>query len=355
MAEERLREREQRLRLAVEAATAGACDLDIAQQCIHFSGKAAQIFGLGEATEVMLDDFLTKLHPEDAAKVSAMFAAAACGHGHYQEEFRVVINHGATRWIHLRMAPHLQGEGPPRIVGIAIDITLAKTAQIQIQDLLAQTQELLAQKETLVREIDHRVKNSLQLAASTLSAQARSERDPRVRRGLRHAEQRLFAMAQVHKIIQEAEHVGEVRLGDQIEQLAMEFNQLSDSVVQIETYGDDVCLPARKAVSLSVIVNELLMNVLKHTAEQEKVHVQIEWRLRESELFLTLRDDGPGMTEGVANGFGSRMISALVVQLAGSLTVHSDPKGTRYEIIVPLDHLTAVQREVTGGRKPRSR
>jgi PAS domain S-box-containing protein len=332
-AESHLSEREQRLRLALDAAAAGAWDLDVARQRIRFSGQAARVFGLEDAAEVPVAGFLARLHPDDVPRVSAMLRTSPGGDAQHEEEFRIRRDDGLVRWVHTRAAWYQEDEEPPRIVGIAIDVTRAKTAQIRIE-------ELLAQKETLVHEIDHRVKNSLQLAASTLSAQARSEKDPRVRRGLQQAEQRLFAMAKVHKIIQEAEHAGEVPLGVQIEQLAAEFDQLSNSLVQVEAHGGEVYLPARKAVSLSVIVNELLMNVLKHTSSQEQVHVEIGWYLNNSELIMTLRDDGPGMPESdrAGEGFGTRMIFALVKQLAGSLAVRSDHTGTAYEIRVPLDN-----------------
>jgi two-component sensor histidine kinase len=341
-AEALLAEREQRLRLTLEAAEAGAWDLDVPRQRLRCHDLCAQILDFGHRPEISLDDFLAKLHREDAAEVSSKFTRmlANPSEGFYQSSFRIVLGDGSLRWIHMRTAPYLRHDGP-RIVGVAMDVTRAREAQMKIQELLAQTQELLSQKETLVREIDHRVKNSLQLAASTLSVQARLEKDGRVRHGLMQAEQRLHAMAQVHKIIQESEYVGEVSFGTQVEKLAAEFAQLSESMVDIECHGDKVFLPPRKALSLAVIVNELLMNVLKHTGSQQRVHVAIAWHLHKTQLVLTVRDDGPGMPENASesgDGFGKRMILGLVKQLKGSLKVHSDHTGTSYEITVPLPH-----------------
>lgn len=341
-AEAQLAERQQRLHLALEAAEAGAWDLDVPRRCLRCHDLCARILDFGDRSELLLDNFLAKVHPEDAAEVSGKFAhmLANPSEGFYQDSFRIVLSDGSIRWIHMRAAPYLSRD-EPRIVGIAMNVTRGREAQRQIRDLLAQTQELLAQKETLIHEIDHRVKNSLQLAASTLSVQARLEKDNRIRRGLKQAEQRLHAMAQVHKIIQESEDVGEVSFGIQMEKLAAEFAQLSESTVEIECHGDRVLLPARKAVSLAVIVNELLMNILKHTTSQRRVHVAMEWHLHDTQLVLTVRDDGPGMPEDASesgDGFGRRMILGLVKQLKGSLKVHSDRTGTCYEITVPLPH-----------------
>ena len=130
-AEQALRESEQRLRVAIEAAQLGLWRLDLEESRLQFSPFCCDLFDLPKGTSGLhLDDWKGKLHPEDREAAWVDMARSAERMCAYESEYRVIQADGATRWIFAKGQPFSrEDEMPLRVVGIAQDITHRKLAE----------------------------------------------------------------------------------------------------------------------------------------------------------------------------------------------------------------------------------
>lgn len=129
-----LRESEQRMELAADAAQLGLWAWDVRQDRIWATAKCREMFGFGPTDSLALDRFLSALHAEDRDAVRRSVSAAAAGDGDYEQEYRVVLPDGAVRWIAARgQAEFNGGRQAVRLRGISIDITARKQTEEEIQ------------------------------------------------------------------------------------------------------------------------------------------------------------------------------------------------------------------------------
>lgn len=127
-----LRESEQRLTLAVEAAQLGIWIRDLARNEIWASEKWRGLFGFTKSEPLELERILKKLHPDDREAVTQTLAKAVAGHGSYETEYRIVLPDGQVRWIASRGRVESNGDGRPVLLrGASLDITTRKQAEAE--------------------------------------------------------------------------------------------------------------------------------------------------------------------------------------------------------------------------------
>lgn len=194
----------------------------------------------------------------------------------------------------------------------------------------------LGQQEFLVREVNHRVQNSLTLVSSFLGLQAR-QADPEARRELLEARRRVRAVSMVHSRLYKAES------GTTID-LARYFAELTDDLGA--SMGADWAAglshdlaPARveagRAVTLGLVLTELIINAQKYAYGGEPGPIRVVLEEDADSLRLAVEDAGKGGHE-VGKGFGSMMIGSLVAQLGGALEYRDARPGLRVVLKVPL-------------------
>ena len=128
-----LRESEQQMALATEAAKLGVWVRDLVRNEIWANENWRVLFGFDLTERLNLDKFLLRLHPEDRETFLAAVAKATHGNGHYYAEFRVVLPDGKTRWIVSRGRVEFNGGGKPvRVRGVSSDITVRKQAEAEL-------------------------------------------------------------------------------------------------------------------------------------------------------------------------------------------------------------------------------
>lgn len=201
-------------------------------------------------------------------------------------------------------------------------------------------QEKVAHQETLMREVSHRVKNSLALVGSMLHMQGRTAHDPQVKRAIADAQTRVLAIAQVHDQLWRQSQVERIELGTFLGDLCAKLQE-TDRRHRLRCEIDPVAIPADQAIPLGLIVNELVTNAFKYAYPDESGGV-IGVALRETKngIRLEVADTGVGLPASVDFGastksLGGRMVHALARQLGATLDVESSSRGARFTLDIP--------------------
>ena len=202
-------------------------------------------------------------------------------------------------------------------------------------------------QDAVVREIHHRVKNNLQTIAMLLRLQV-AQADGLTPEDILHETiNRVLSIAAVHEILahERYTHVGLKRLIKQVSQIIVSSMTIR-GLVTVSVEGDDLQLPSQFATNLALITNELLQNALEHSlAHQKEGEIQIYLTLSQSDLLMTVTDNGLGLPHGFAlesdSGLGLELIHTMVIEdLGGSFTLEAAPGGgARAAVNVPLDSI----------------
>lgn len=158
-AADRLRENEERLRLAMDAASMGAWDWDFSTGNVHWTGDQEKLFGLAPGTfDGTFEGFGARVHPLDYAAMQARMAAAvAKKRTRHRDEFRIVRADGSVRWMVANGRIYYDEQGrPARMIGVNLDVTESKHAEEAIRE-----SEKLAATGRLAATIAHEINNPL--------------------------------------------------------------------------------------------------------------------------------------------------------------------------------------------------
>lgn len=329
-AESALREAEEQQRMAAEAAGIGAWDFRPLTGELRWDRRTRELMGAAPDAEITLDTFVSHLHPDDRERMeqSVMNAVAPDGDTEFYDEFRT-FEPGTEdqRWIASRGRVNRENGQAVRFIGTVLDITERKTAEHQQQ--------------LLINELNHRVKNTLAtvqaLAARTLRSAATPEQARTALTG------RLLALSKAHDILTaeswegaEMETVARSALAPFMEQAGDRFT----------VSGPFVRISPKKAVALSMALNELATNAAKYGAlSSDSGKVEVKWEALNTgdarRLRLTWTESGgPEVTAPDRAGFGTRLIQqGLAGQLNAEVEVDYRPEGLRCVIDAPLLHV----------------
>jgi light-regulated signal transduction histidine kinase (bacteriophytochrome) len=219
-----------------------------------------------------------------------------------------------------------------------IDLRRARrTAELNshLRATLQDKDELLRQKDFLLREVNHRVQNSLALAASFLTIQMKALEDPVARAPLEEASRRLTAVGLVHRRLYRGDQLETVALDRYLTELAEEMVGTLDEDWgrHLRVDAAPVTVPTDKAVIIGLVVTELFINAVKYAYHGKPGRLDIGLVEDGDRLRLIVADQGGGK-QGPRVGFGSKMMDALVRQMGGTLTYHDNTPGVRAELSV---------------------
>ena len=215
-----------------------------------------------------------------------------------------------------------------------------------------QLERTLRERTTLVKEIQHRVKNNLQMIVSLINLQADRISDAGTLIALQETQNRVRAIAAVHESLYATQDFGTISLGPYLHHLLRDLRSLYDSGnrIRVDLVSDDLALDIRDAIPLALISNELLSNSLRHAFPGGR-HGVVTIRLRyvaasdrstaPEEAELCISDDGFGLPEGAgffedSDSTGFELLRLLVAQLHGTMDVESSSAGTSFRISFPL-------------------
>lgn len=273
-----------------------------------------------------------------------------------EERFRtpeLLMRHGIRR----AMNVILQGEGrpfgvlevdsPSELAFDAHDIAfLQGTANVLGMAIEHQRYErtlkaALEHQQILLKEITHRVKNSLAVVAGMLNLQAHAVEDPKLTLQLEEAASRVSAVAKVHEHIQQATAPDRLDLGTYVTDVCRDLNQ-AVPLHRIEVAAElGIEITTDRAVPIALMVNELVTNAAKYAYEggqSGNIWIRIS-RGANDTIELSVRDEGRGLPANFdlasAQGLGMRIIRALTQQLRAAITVHRREPGIEFIVIIP--------------------
>ena len=196
---------------------------------------------------------------------------------------------------------------------------------------------IVARQEALLREVNHRVANSLQLIASLVHLQAGALEDEGARAALRDTQSRIAAVMQVHRRLYTSDDVQNVDMGEYLGGLVAELQQSlaaagADHPIRLE--AEPIKLNPDKAVSLGVVVAELVTNAFKYAYPDGRAgEVRVAFTTAPADrLRLTVEDDGPGLGDKVVargTGLGQRVIAAMARSLNSRVEYDPTHRGAR--------------------------
>lgn len=187
--------------------------------------------------------------------------------------------------------------------------------------------------QTLLKEVNHRTKNNINIAISLLKLQADNARDTFHRELFEECTNRLYSIASLHQHLYQTSSFARVELADYLEKITKyvqeSFNL--DNKISLKFSGADVAVNITKAVSLGLITNELLTNAYKHAfSSKSKGKINISVWSEGKKAFLMVCDNGKGITDAdlKKETLGTMLIRSLAAQADGKVTWKSE-KGTQ--------------------------
>ncbi|EKE45403.1 multi-sensor signal transduction histidine kinase [Oceaniovalibus guishaninsula JLT2003] len=195
-------------------------------------------------------------------------------------------------------------------------------------------------------EVDHRIANGLQLAASMLAMKRREVADSEARAALVEAETRLKAMSRFHMHLARLNDRGPLDLGALLDELGSVMGSAAGTVLSLRSRP--VVVRASVAIKLVVLVNELVLNAAKHGREDGgKVNIVVSiLPVGARRLMLSVMDDGAGLPEGFdiasCNGMGLKIVQAILEELDGTIGVIPTDRGACFRVDLPLEMIPRI-------------
>jgi two-component sensor histidine kinase len=193
---------------------------------------------------------------------------------------------------------------------------------------------LAAEREVLLREVNHRVGNSLQIIASLLHLQANSAAQDDVKAALTNAMGRVAAVAQVHRRLYTSHDLKSVMLNQYLDALLEDLRRSAegDRMSRLTLRAEPIEIDPDRAVAVGIIVNELVMNAVKYAYPEGAGPIDVDLSTQGDDLELSIADDGVGLnakSDPRSTGMGQRIVSTMAAKLEASVERDPDHAGTR--------------------------
>jgi PAS domain S-box-containing protein len=329
--EEEIRQNQRRYENLLATMGEGFCYQD-EHEVFRFANQAAeQIFGVQPATLVgrSVLDFLDE---EGKAKLESEKARRQQGQSSTYLT-PIIRADGRRRCLRVSAAPVGESEEP--FVGSSI-VFSDVTEQLKAEEALTR---LAKHREVLLRELQHRVKNSLNIVSSLLDLARRELSDPKSASVLTDASTRIDSMSLIYEQLNFAEDLETIAFDQYLVNLAqtiyVTFNVDKDRI-RLATQVQSVRLDAKRAITLGLILNELLTNALKYAfPSPNSGTINVDLHCSDGKIVLSVSDDGVGLPTSTlpetATTMGMMLIRLLVQQIEGVLAVGTD-KGTSLSV-----------------------
>lgn len=210
----------------------------------------------------------------------------------------------------------------------------------------AELEASLKEKETLLREIHHRVKNNLQTVASLLYLGSKATADATTESTLQESQDRIHSMALVHERLYESPDLASIEIAPYVRDLVYHLGESyrARARIRFDMAPEPIAIHIDTAISLGLIVNELVSNAFKHAfPHTDRDELLISISREDSQITLVIRDNGHGLPTGLrpetSRSLGLRLVTTLVNQHQGKLHLRNQG-GTEAIVRIPLPAAT---------------
>lgn len=253
---------------------------------------------------------------------------------------------GVTIWVTLTVSLVRDCTDKPNYFIVVVnDITVQKLIEQQLKNSLVELEKKVeheklqkVEKEVMLKEIHHRVKNNMQIISSIFNLQLKNAKNDEVAQLLKNAQNRIHSMALVHDLLYQSENLAQVDMRAYVNELVVDIltslhsdTMLIDPKIEIDEFyfGPD------RAITIGIIVNELVVNAIKH-AFSGRTNGTIEVTLKkidETQAKLTVADNGVGIdtNEPLKKSLGMELITVFCQTLECQTDI-SYEKGVRFSI-----------------------
>lgn len=246
--------------------------------------------------------------------------------GKAQPPYELELKHkyGKSVWVEVREGPVIEDGKTVGIVGALTDISGRKIAE----EALASA---LEEKGALLRELQHRVKNSLAIITAITELEASHSGNPAVRKALESLGGRIHTLSELYTLLYNSEQTSQVALDrycESISEFVMAAHTVRDGRIVLKRHITPLVADAKRASTLGLILNELLTNALKYAFPAGRAGtLTVSLTNEGDDIVLEVENDGVGLPEGFnlesSHGLGLELVKMLVIQLGGSVTYQS--------------------------------
>lgn len=380
--DQKIRESEERVRMAVQAANIGTWDFDLTTETLRWSDRCKEIFGMSPEDPIDYEIFLKHLHPDDRERTDLQVSNAldSGGTGSYKIDYRAVWPDGTIRWIVATGEAFFEGQGANRhavrFVGTVLDITDRKDAEERLREVAARLSEADHRKDVFLATLAHELRNPLAPIRTGLEVMKLAEGDPAILEEVREMMERqtkqMIALVDdlldVSRITRGRLELRESRVNlSEVLRNAVEssrpFVDESGHNLTVESPDQPVYLKADPH-RLAQILSNLLNNAAKYTPNGGEIRVRAE--LVGSDVRISVADNGIGIPADMKDqifemfaqvehakehlytglGIGLTLVKSLVEMHGGRVEVLSEGQGKGSEFYVFLPVLDAETDEV---------
>jgi PAS domain S-box-containing protein len=362
----RLERSEQRLNMAAESANFGVWEWDLNKDEVSVTRSRRDLLGLPPGGKIRFEQYLSRVHVDDRDRIRQAITEAIEKGKVYDSEFRIVLSDGSVRWITARGTVQTNKQGKPRrMLGISLDVTPRKEAELQTRQQRAELEQLRQQKTALLeKEVVERARLEreviescgreqrriaydlhdgvgqqlvgIALSAKLLEQELRDERPAQARKAsaiVRLANETARLTRLTARSLEGADGVGDLKVA--LEALAANARKNCRVAAKVTADSSFFAVSAPVAAQLYRIVQEALHNAVEHGRAHK---VQIDLTVDRDNMVLTVRDDGKGFDgSSASNGMGLRIMRYRAQCIGGSCEVQSNPpEGTIVTCRVPL-------------------
>jgi signal transduction histidine kinase len=354
MSETALRESEQRMTMAADAARLGMWIWELQTGDTWLTNKCRELFAFPQGTVVTYDMFLKRLHPDDRDRIEVEIHRAIEIRGAHQIEYRIALPDGSERWIvsHLKVDADASALAC-RVRGVCIDVSQQRYAELAARELsgrLINAQE--EERSRLARDLHDDLSQRLALILVEVELLRRTQRDAREDAVEQLATQLRELSSEVHRLSYQLHpaKLDQLGLESAARSWCRDVTRQSGVLIEFVTASIPADVPPEIALCFYRIIQEALRNVARHSHART---ARVEFTTTDNTLDLVVSDTGHGFdvtsTER-ARGLGLLSMRERAHLLGGTIEVRSRPgDGTSVVVAIPLPAHRSTGRSTPSG------
>ncbi|MEX0956380.1 MAG: PAS domain-containing protein [Rhizobiaceae bacterium] len=323
------------LRMGMEVAGIGTWEFDPQNQTITGSGATNPIFGLPQdGLARPADEYFKAIHPDDADRIRGGLLDGTSREATIAREYRILAPDGTVRWVASQGSYRRLADGTGLMIGALFDNTERK----QMEE---DREAALDHQKMLLKELNHRVKNNLQMISSMMRLQLSRLSDADSRQALTSTIERVQAISDLQMQLGSEGRMGHIDFGAYLHELAEKFRNsvLAGTPIKLHCEVDHCILDLDRAMPLGLLVNELVTNAIKYAfPERDNGTISITLACDPEEFVVRIADNGCGIKvpdeTRKGTGLGMKLVKGLSGQI-GATVKSLEGQGTTFQITVP--------------------